>query len=364
MPDNVTSIRGIVTNLEAIQRQIGQAQLELLNILTDEIQDEWDQPAQEGLVRLETVQRSVGEIQVLLVKALPVSNSTVQIATIETTDQSASTAAVIVEVEQTKLAFADPQEWLDKRGIKIKSLPSASGIDKSADGAALFLGDHYDHLENFFEAIKRAVNRNFDEGWFPVEDLPPATIGAICRFATKLHGCGFFTSFRYFKRNPSRPNQKPGMRFAPLHEKRINRFFKGGWLERYVEQVVREAFHTAFGRQTLEPIIREVQVVLPTGCEAEFDLLAGLTENRIIWLESKTGEWRQYVPRFRELNQRFLKLPPGDAALVVAERLADDEKASISALSGMTPIHITELRNHLASKVSVSSEVERVIRLA
>lgn len=355
MPDNVTSIRGIVTNLEAIQRQIGQAQLELLNILTDEIQDEWDQPAQEGLVKLETVQRSIGEIQVLLVKALPVSTTTVQVATIETSDQSASTTAVIVEVEQTKSLFVDPQEWLDKRGIKIKSLPPASGIDKSADGAALFLGDHYDQLESFFETIKRAVNRNFTEGWFSVEDLPPTTIGAICTFATKLHGCGFFTSFRYFKRNPSRPNQKPGMRFAPLQDKRINRFFKGGWLERYVEQVVREAFQTAFGRQTLERILREVQVVLPTGCDAEFDLLAGLTENRLIWLESKTGEWRQYVPRFQELNRRFLKLPLGDAALVVAERLADDEKASISTLSGMTLIHITELRNHLASKVSLSS---------
>jgi hypothetical protein len=360
MSDNINRVRAVVTELETIQRQIGQTQVELLGILTDETQDEWDQSAQAGLVKLEIVQRTIGEVQVLLVEHLPAFrkaqaiSSVSAITTIDGDHESTSTTAIVVEVEEAPLSFVDPAEWLDKRGIKIKSLPAVTGIDNSADSAAVFLGDNFDVLENFFEAIKRAVNRNYKEGWFPVEDLPGAAIGAICEFATKLYGCGFFTSFRYFKRNFQKPTLKPGIRFATLQDTRVNRFFRGGWLERYVEQVAREIAQRAFGTQLAIPILREVQVVLPTGADAEFDLLAGLPEGQLMWLESKSGEWRQYVPRFQELNKRFLKLPVGDAALVVVEKLSDDEKASISALSGMTLIRLTELRDHLTSKLSAS----------
>jgi hypothetical protein len=364
MSDNINRVRAIVTELETIQRQIGQAQVELLGILTDDTQDEWDQSAQAGLVRLEVVQRSIGEVQVLLVEHLPAFRSARVLASVSATTtidedhESTSATAVIVEVEQVPLSFVDPVEWLEQRGIKIKSLPAVTGIDNSADSAALFLGDNFDVLENFFEALKRAVNRNYNEGWFSVEDLPGTAIGAICEFATKLHGCGFFTSFRYFKRNVHKPTQKPGIRFSTLQDARVNRFFRGGWLERYVEQVAREVAQTAFGAKLAIPILREVQVVLPTGADAEFDLLAGLPGGQVMWLESKTGEWRPYVPRFQELNKRFLKLPSGAAALVVVEKLSEDEKASISALSGMHLIRLTELREHLNSRLSLSSKAE------
>ena len=355
MADNVSTVRSIVTNLEIIQRQIGQGQVELLGILTDESQDEWDEPAQAALVKLEAVQKSIGEVQVLLVEHLPVFSTTERPAPASSRSDTGREGVASVTIEVTQTEFADPQEWLEKRGIKIKSLPAATGIDKSADGAALFLGDNFDALESFYEAIKRAVNREFKEGWYSVEDLPGSTIGAICKLATKLHGCGFLSAFKYVKRNLKyHPNQKPGMRFAPLQEKQVSRFFKGGWLERYVEQVVRGVAQDAFGKQIAVPILREVQVVLPTGCDAEFDLLAGLPENQILWLESKTGEWRQYVTRFQELNKRFLKLPQSDVALVVAERLTEEDKASGSTLSGMTLIHLTELRSHLTLKISPS----------
>lgn len=304
------------------------------------------------------MQRSIGEVQVLLVEQLPVSAAQKEPVGVSATPPIATnsrvgSAAVMAEVPVPQISFVDPEAWLLQRGIKIKSLPGASGIDKSADGAALFLGDHFDVLENFFVAIKRAVHREFKEGWYAVEDHPAATIGAICKLATKLHACGFLASFKYIKRNLKyNPNQKPGIRFSPLHEKRVNRFFRGGWLERYVEQVVREVAGTSFGKDTTLPILREVQVVLPTGCDAEFDLLGGFPKDQVLWLESKTGEWRQHVPRYQELNKRFLKLPQGNAALVVAERLTETDKASLTELSGMSLLHLTDLRAHLSQKIA------------
>ena len=145
MTDNINRVRGIVTELETIQRQIGQAQVELLGILTDDTQDEWDQSAQAGLVRLEVVQRSIGEVQVLLVEHLPAFRNARAIAsvaattTIDEDHETTSAAAVVVEVEKVPLSFVDPVEWLEKRGIKIKSMPAATGIDtsKSAWGTSV-----------------------------------------------------------------------------------------------------------------------------------------------------------------------------------------------------------------------------------
>ena len=53
MDDHVKTIRSAVLDLENIQRQIGQTQVQLLDILTDDSEDECDEPAQAALVRLE-----------------------------------------------------------------------------------------------------------------------------------------------------------------------------------------------------------------------------------------------------------------------------------------------------------------------
>lgn len=362
MTDHVKTIRAVVSDLESIQRQVGQAQVELLNILTDDSQDEWDEPAQTALLKLEGVQRSIGEVQISLIEHLPIATSgsepTVPAGASTGVEQpyqadlvkSTTKAAASVPATST---FVSPEAWLERRGIRVKSVPAANGMDDSADRAALFLGDNYTTLEPFYEALKKAVCRGYQESWFSLEDTPAATIGSICTICTILHGSGFLIRFKNLKRNPTyNPNQKAGIRFAPLQDPRVTRFFTGGWLERYVVQVVSRAAKAAFGRESRMPILREAQITLSTGCDRELDLIGGLPGGRVVWLECKTGDYRPFIPSLQDLNKRFLKLSPSDAALVLVEKLDDEQRASASVLTGMSAVHLTELNDWLTTVMS------------
>jgi hypothetical protein len=353
--DYVNIMRSVVRDLETVQGNIGQLQIQLLDILTDENQDEWDEVAQAALLKLELVQRNIGDVQVILVEHLPgnapAAHQTI-IATDTTVIEEDNETAIITTVAEVIIEdqkFSPPQDWLEKRGIKIKSLPASSGIDHIADRAALFLGDNFSVLQSFYEAVKRAVNRGYDESWFSLEDTPASTIAKVCELCTILHGSGFLIRFRNLKRNPKHnPNQKAGIVFSPLKDPGVNRFFTGGWLERYVVQVTERAAEAAFGRESKMPILREVQIELPTGCDRELDLLAGLPNDRVVWLECKTGDFRPFIPALQDLNKRFLKLSLDTAAVVIVEQLDDEQKASASALTGMSVLHLSELNDWLS----------------
>ena len=68
MPEADSSIclQPILRNLEAIQVEIGKAQLALLDLLVDSDAKECDVVTRSALIRLESIQRSVGEVQVML----------------------------------------------------------------------------------------------------------------------------------------------------------------------------------------------------------------------------------------------------------------------------------------------------------
>jgi len=57
MLQTINTITDVLSQLEDLQRQAGQLQLYLLDVVTDDEHDEWDEPAQAALLKLETVQR-------------------------------------------------------------------------------------------------------------------------------------------------------------------------------------------------------------------------------------------------------------------------------------------------------------------
>lgn len=75
-PDSSTCLQPILRNLEAIQVEIGKAQLALLDLLVDSDAEECDDVTRTALIRLESIQRSVGEVQVMLFREVAGGEST------------------------------------------------------------------------------------------------------------------------------------------------------------------------------------------------------------------------------------------------------------------------------------------------
>lgn len=331
----------VVKQLERIQVNIGKTQVSLLDVLTDETVDEWDDAAHAALIMLENVQRRVGETQICLLHQMAAREQMTQ-AFEPKKDPSPEKlgSSGVSEVElasasiSTKGSTVNMKVWLKQRGIEIKSFRETSKLDAVADRASLYLGDNFATLKPFYEFAKRRVNGHSGK-WFPVNNLSVDTINHICYFGAKLQDSGF-ARCKYVKNNQV-------ILFEPLDDGRVKNFFTGAWLERYVLQVVKRILAERLGIYNDDQAFIGTKVLLPDGTHAEFDILVGLTEGKVLWIECKTGEWRDYIKRFQTLNKQFIKLPSEQIGLVLLEELSPEGKDSAGELADMTVLHLAEL---------------------
>jgi hypothetical protein len=359
MSEALNTITGLLSELESLQRQAGQMQLSLLKMITDDEHDEWDESAQAALLKLETVQRTIGEVQVVLVLKIPtgvgLSCEGEPVAQSEVSRVASPNSPS--NTPQKVAATRGPLRWLEEHGIKTKSIQPASGLDETADRAALFLGDRFEKLRHFYVTVKRRVEGRSKLRWYPAADLPALVISDLCLFGTQLLGSGFFVAFKYFKRGiRSDPDQKPVVLFDPLDDPRVRSFFTGAWLERYVFQVIRAEVCKAQGVWDDKQLERGVRVELPNGRDAEFDVLVGLPRGGMLWIECKSGEWQSSIPRLRDLGRR-LGLPAERSLLVVVDPLTPEQVASANTLTGMSVVQLGELRQWIKRAIGHDRQV-------
>jgi hypothetical protein len=354
MNEHLRAIRSVVTELETIQQDIGKSQVELLQVLADETEDEWDCPAQTGLLKLEIVQRTIGEIQMLLVEVMPACEPpsaehapAEPVALARPAGDGGGVAGV-----QPSVPVRTPQELLRDRGITVKDPEPVNGLDASADRASLLLGEKYAHLESFYRAIKARVASNAASRWFSIAGIPAESRKEIYDFGNRLYAAGFFSDFKIFSRGvPHDKNGKPTILFEPLRDQRVKYFFEGGWLERYAFQIVKQQIQKTTGTWCEEQFARGVKIDFPDGGRGEFDVLVSLPGDELLWLECKTGRWQNYIGRFNALNKKYLKIPRERTALVLVQKLDEEAKSSATELTGMTVIRFSELKSWLEKAI-------------
>lgn len=351
MHQHVITVKSVVEHLESIQQRIGESQLLLLDILTDGNLDDWDRPAQSGLLQLELVQRSIGDTQAMLVQAMPVQSALPSAAWAPAPNgHSLVEQEVLIaeDVDEADTWCPAPQERLAELNIQVKAELATTGVDAAADRAARLLGDRYDTLESFFASLKRKVQVPGGMGRFRVDGLAPDALKDILDFGNRLRAIGFLSKFLYLRNGESGdPRSTPVLLFKPMNDPRVSDFFAGGWLERYTYHVVRErlqkASHPAVDRCT----VRNVEVEFPDLSRGEFDVLATLPGSRLLWLECKSGVWQDCVDRLQLVKEEYLRLPAHACALILAQPIDEVAKASASEIVGMTVMHFSDLEQWL-----------------
>ena len=321
--------------LEDIQANIGSIQ----NALYELRKKHKSLPKQinPALIKLENAQRDIGEVQVILVEL-----DSYLAADPHPPPQAASESEAKLDLAPGM--WLDPVSWLRKKNFFIKASYVSSGLDKAAEKAAGFLGNNYERLTPFYEAIKRRIAGGHQRK-YSLQDSPPRVINDVTKFGQMMKKCGFFSDFRYI-------NHDRMVIFDVQNDGRIKNFFTGEWLEWYVISVIRKFLNRHNIQLHKSQILRRVQGELPDGKEAEFDLLIGLPGDRILWIECKTGEWQNYLSRFYKLNQSFLKIDPKYAALVLLEELSEEERNSASELCHMQVVHFSQVQTWLQQALS------------
>ena len=234
---------------------------------------------------------------------------------------------------------------LEARGFKLHPAEPRNGLDDSADRAALLLGEHFSDIEPFYRAIKRAVSGGKSH-WFRTDELSKKQFDAIYSFGNRLHANNFLSHFIFHRNGPRHDHShRPAIYFEPLNAQAIRSFFEGGWLERYVLQVLKQEIKTSTGAWCEEQFDRNVRFDLPGGGQGEFDVLVSLPSDKLLWLECKTGHLHAYTQRYNRINERYLNIPREQAALVLVNVPDDIDRAGVSDLSGMSVIHFSELRD-------------------
>ncbi len=352
MSDPSKAMEPILRDLEAIQVQIGKVQLSLLDLFTSDELGKRDEAVRKALIKLEDTQRGIGEVQVALIRQKLAEEEglhpVVPGAAVPSAQPDQKPEVPVGEAKTSlpaaHLTGSDTRAWLEQRGIRIKSLRTTSGLDASADQVALFLGHRFATLEPFYTDVKRRLSGSYFNKWFKTEGLAPEIMTDICQFGYMLHRSGFLTQFKNVKRDKV-------ILFDPLQDGRVTNFLEGGWLERYVWQVVKKTVEEAAGEWHDEQALFGVEVVLPDDTETEFDILLSLGPEKVLWIECKTGGWRTYVKHFWTINKQYLQLPATQAALVLLDHLTAEEQDSASALTSMTVLHLTEFSGWLTAAV-------------
>ncbi len=294
------------------------------------------------LLKLEGIQREIGSVQETLIRRMAGRTAQEEIdrapackdrIEIEEADEVATS-----DEEELGEIGLDPEEWLIERGITIKARRQESELDMAFDRLASFLGERFDHLCPFYEAVKRRV-AGHPPRVLDLKDEPSPAIGDIVQFGQMLHDNAFLSQFQYTR-------GKRILVFDPQKEGRVINFFTGGWLERYVLATVRDRVRLHLGERTEFKILLNPQVILPDSSDFELDLLVGIPDT-VLWFECKTGDWQEHVAKYGRINQRYMKLTPSAAALVLLDPLTYENKQSARALCGMRVINLPELADFL-----------------
>lgn len=234
------------------------------------------------------------------------------------------------------------EAFLDKRGIRIKTVPPADPADAVTDSMSLFLGERYEALSGILAKIKRAM-----QAGLPITESlkgrPQQDVSSVCQFCTRLHELAFLEQYQYL-RSPTYL-----IRAKTTTLPTAQRFFAGQWLERFILQKVRSVFGQIAaevgGELPFEYLINP-QIVLPSGDDFELDVLAAIG-SRVYWIEAKSGDYQQHVDKYARFARRIGL--DTDHCFMVLTDVASERCAALSSLFSMTVCNLQSFEERLLS---------------
>lgn len=233
------------------------------------------------------------------------------------------------------------RKWLLDRGIAIRQLGAESPFEESFDRIALQLGRDFEHLADFYQALKRSIGGNGVSKSIVLKNYPADRINRVVQFGDELLRNGFLKEFRYIRNSRS-------IQFAPQADGRVGNFITGNWLERYVVITVSQHLRKLYPGRSIE-VLSNPRIILPDGSDFEIDVLIAC-DSIVLWFECKTGkDYPAYLTKYAVVARKVMQLGSEHAAMILLEELNDSEKKNNKHVAGMSVLNLNDVQRFLST---------------
>ena len=230
-------------------------------------------------------------------------------------------------------------DWLRSRNIAATINPCAVDTTGFFDEAAVAIGADRKVLGHVCERIRFAQLKEFNSTTIHLEKRSDDEVAAIEAFAWKLHHWSLVS--KTFVNRPEK-NIRLILQSAPS----VRHFFAGEWLEWFVLMTV---LRLCKERGIEFSCARRLTLSLQGDETRELDVFFLIKDREPIYVECKTGEFRQDLAKYVALRKR-LQIDARHFILCVADMDPDQAKA-LRAMYDMTFVNTETLGAHVSTLI-------------
>lgn len=230
-------------------------------------------------------------------------------------------------------------DWFSTKSITATVNSNAVDTTGFFDEAAVAIGSDYELLGEICERIRYAQQKEFNSTLIYLDRKSAEDAKALESFARKLHEYSMVA--RYFN-NKEEKNLRLVLQNAPG----VRRFFAGEWLEWYV---LMTGLRICQERKAEFACARNLTLSFLPNEKRELDVFFLINKTRPLYIECKTGEFRQDLDKYISLRKR-LGIEQKYFILCVADLDAEQAKG-LSAMHSMSFVNIQTLGQHISTLV-------------
>jgi hypothetical protein len=228
-------------------------------------------------------------------------------------------------------------QWFKSKNIT--AIASINAVDTTGffDEAAVAIGNDYELLGVVCEQIRYSQIKEYTSNLIHLEKKSKEDAKAIEVFVQRLYEHSLIA--RYIS-NKKEKNIRVVLQNAPS----VRRFFAGDWLEWFALMV---GLRICQERNINFSCARNMTLAFPSNENRELDVFFLINNNQPLYIECKTGDFRQDLDKYVALRKR-LAIEQRYFLLCVAD-LDNEQCKGLTAMYGMTFVNTQTLGQHLTS---------------
>jgi len=235
--------------------------------------------------------------------------------------------------------YDDIIQWFNAKQIEVEPNQAAMDISGFFDEIAVQLGDNYAVLGELCEKIKRS-QRKWGKFTLNLVSYDQKNLQIVIDFLKELYDNAFITRYVYDKMNK---RVYISLQTTP----KITNFFNGDWLEWYVLMKVATLL---VDKKVKFSCLRGFHILFPDSDINEIDLFFLINGKLPLWIECKSGEFRQFIDKYSKLRKR-LKLEKSNALLLVLG-MPDEKVVGLTNTFELTVVNENNFLKQIEQKIA------------
>lgn len=226
-------------------------------------------------------------------------------------------------------------KWFKDQNITAEIDPSMMDTTGFFDEIAISIGDSFTIINPIINQIKYIQNKKYDTVKISLSKNNNKEIQTITAFCKTLYTYSFISRYSYIK--------KDKIIYLTLQEiPKIKNFFNGLWMEWFV---LMKLLHLFLEKNITPAIARSVNITFANNEKNELDIFFIKTNMEPVFIECKTGEFRQDLNKYFLLRKK-LNIPKENFILCIFG-LSDEQAIGLTSMYEITLVNESTLITHI-----------------